>query len=566
MLIAVVNSVDIVVALNNLLRVPSSIVIADEPGGSGGSQMDIGFDSTQAHAEELSVIQGGDNTQQSFPTGMRFKTAVCCRLIEGALAISASFILIVQSDEIIEMIINFAALVFVVHMDNLAFALAEHGLLADSLQEAARFVGGLRFRYVDYDAWALKENRQGCTSNAGRLAAMRGNAMKCLFATPLKWSQQNPKKVRKCTLIMMTLSLWAAWFLILSSLRTGDFLPKSIEVEFFHGCVTASSSADGGLKPFIASRSGTYVSLFVDDRQSFEDTMVNMATGRFRSLVVAYRKIDPKAYPPPLLNQAVIVPADHQEILYYNPETHTWIFATCDLDRIELMNIISDVHSACTGPAIHSIETDIMDITKLSTSTFRVVSTNAQEIELPANISNNECGNQYAGVRGSARADCGSGGGQCSDPQIDSGLRRTCICPQGVYGPFCTDFYAQLCPSLNFRFDETVTDVPLAAGRCGCGVRTAKQFTNSHMTKPTTSTVQLDSWDARGFSLLREEVGVNNSPIWERRYMSKGFYDRIEQRSGAHWTLTRHHESKYGESVEFANVELIVAHFRKLSS
>jgi len=511
LLIAVVNSVDIVVALNNLLRVPSAIVKADEPG----------VDYTQSHAGELShVTRSGDNIHQSFPTGMQFKIAVCFRLIEGALAIAASFVLIVQSEELFEMLANFAVLVFVVHLDNLAFALAEHGLIAVSLQEAARFVGGLRFRYVDCDARALKENRQGCTSNVGRLAAMRGNAIRYFFTTPLKWSQQNPRKSRRCTLIMMTLSLWAVWFLILSSLRTSDFLPKSVEVEFFHSGATASGfDVDGGLKPFVASRSGTYVLLFVDGRHSFKDTVLNMATGRSRSLAVAYRKIDPKAYPPALLNPTVIVPVDHQEILYYNPGTLTWVFATCDLEGIELMNIY-DVHSACTGPQMHSIETDIMDITRLSTSAFRVVPTtlNAQEIELPVSISNNECGHQY-GVRGSARADCGLGGGQCSDPQIDSGLRRTCICPQGVFGPFCTDFYAQSCPILNFRYDETVTDVPPAAA-------------------------QLDGLDALGFNLLLEEIGVNNSPIWERRYM-KVFYDRIEQRSGSYWTLTRHHESRY---------------------
>ena len=505
---------DIVLALNNLLRVPSAIVKADESGGS--------VDNAQSQAGELSHVM---QTQQSFPTGMQFKIAVCFRLVEGALAICASFILIVQSDELFQMLMYFAVLVFVVQLDNLAFALAEHGLLGDSLQEAARFVSGLRFRYVDYDARALKENRQGCTSNVGRLAVMRGNAIRFFIATPLKWSQQNPKKMRRCTLIIMTLSLWAAWFIVLSSLRTGDFLPKSIEVEFFHSDVTDNGvGVDGGLKPFVASRSGTYVLLFVDGGKSFEDTVLNMATGRSRSLVVAYRKVDPKAYPPALLNPMVVVPPDHQEILYYNPGTHTWVFATCDLENIDLLNLINVVHSACTGPQVHSMETDILDITRLSTSAFRVMSTtpNSQEIELPVSISNNECGNQYASVRGSARADCGFGGGQCSDPQIDSGLRRTCICPEGVYGPFCTDFYAQSCPVLNFRYDKTVTDVPPAAA-------------------------QLDGLDALGFNLLPEEIGVNNSPIWERRFM-KVFYDRVEKRGG-YWTLTRHHESRYSKSI-----------------
>ena len=66
------------------------------------------------HQSELSNIQHGiantrtnitgtPATGQSFPTGFRFKFANILRLIEGCLAVAASFILIVRSDDIIEM-------------------------------------------------------------------------------------------------------------------------------------------------------------------------------------------------------------------------------------------------------------------------------------------------------------------------------------------------------------------------------------------------------------------------------------------------------------------------------
>jgi len=153
-LIAVVNSVDIMVAMNNLLRVPTAIIVIDN-NGDDESQGLINTHGPSIHnATELSSIQygigharsnisGTIHTSQSFEAGFKFKIANMMRLVEGILSVGSSFILIVRSDDVIEMFINFAALEFVVNLDNLAFALAEHGLISDRLQVAAIFVGGL---------------------------------------------------------------------------------------------------------------------------------------------------------------------------------------------------------------------------------------------------------------------------------------------------------------------------------------------------------------------------------------------------------------------------------------
>ena len=147
-LIAVVNSVDVMVSLNNLLRTPDLIIVVNDydddddddeeelnettrgllddsssnitGGGGGGSRHDSsgGGGASRHNSSELLGIQRGLAHRRSdismrikplevpctaYPAGFKFKLANVLRGIEGSLSVMASFILIVQSSEIVAM-------------------------------------------------------------------------------------------------------------------------------------------------------------------------------------------------------------------------------------------------------------------------------------------------------------------------------------------------------------------------------------------------------------------------------------------------------------------------------
>jgi len=312
-LIAVVNSVDIMVAMNNLLRVPTAIIVIDN-NGDDESQGLINTHGPSIHnATELSSIQhgigharsniSGTIQTQSFKAGFKFKFANMMRLIEGVLFVASSFILIVRSDDVIEMFINFAALEFVVNLDNLAFALAEHGLISDRLQAAAIFVGGLGYTYPchrnsDDDHRTRKRSRGGCSPS--QLAHMKGSFMGRLFSSPARYVKNHPDYPRRTTLFIMAATLYGCWFLILAGLNNGQFLCKSLNVDFFHAHISVNTreQMEQGIKPFLASRSGLYVWIpQEDDKQSsFLASMKNLFTGNVQTL--SYRKVDKRVESP----------------------------------------------------------------------------------------------------------------------------------------------------------------------------------------------------------------------------------------------------------------------------
>ena len=137
-LIAVVNSVDIMVAMNNLLRVHDEIVVVVDMTEEGAETRGLLLSApplpTSIHnSTELSSIQSAGiahsrtdvsgsvlasaqssssnhylsscavQSNVTFAAGMKFKFANVLRLIEGILAVTASFILIVRSSDIIDM-------------------------------------------------------------------------------------------------------------------------------------------------------------------------------------------------------------------------------------------------------------------------------------------------------------------------------------------------------------------------------------------------------------------------------------------------------------------------------
>eukprot|EP00581_Thalassiosira_minuscula_P009777 CAMPEP_0183707998 /NCGR_PEP_ID=MMETSP0737-20130205/4401_1 /TAXON_ID=385413 /ORGANISM="Thalassiosira miniscula, Strain CCMP1093" /LENGTH=1166 /DNA_ID=CAMNT_0025935773 /DNA_START=69 /DNA_END=3569 /DNA_ORIENTATION=+ len=581
-LIAVFNSVDVMVAMNNLLRAPDAIVVmkseentepmTNEPDDnnnttlssssdrastqkspdidvSSGGRITIGRRSfttlsrsselasiQQGIAHERSDISSGRTARRSFPVGFRFRFANVLRLIEGCLAVAASFILVVRSDDIIEMFINFAALEFVVNLDNLAFALAEHGLISDRLQDAARFISGLGFKYRDDIAHSTnhrtrkarsKEGGASCIDATGRVAHLKGTYLSRLLGSPVRFVKRRPDSTRRFTLFLMTLTLFGWWGYILWALDSGEYLCKSLDVEFFHAHAMATSEeeAELGVKPFLATRSGMYVRIPLEDNSDVLDRI--WKTIRGKHLFVAYRRIDLKPVKPQdhavtydvAVNNARI-PSDYEEVVFFDPTVQEWIFASCDPNTD-----LRREDRLCIGPQVHSTATGVMDLTALTKGAFHIVNEenpDATLMTLPATITCNECGRQVdPSLRSAATTvqTCGGYGGQCSLPQEDLGFSRLCDCPGGSYGMFCADHYGTSCPTLELHYLEG-QDEPKGA---------------AHFEKM----IDEEAVEGVPFTLLKKERGVGNTPVWQHRHKSAGFIDRIEWRGGTHWTITR---------------------------
>ena len=66
--------------------------------------------------------------------------AFTLQLLSGMLLQSVIFVLIVQADTVIGMLMNFAALAFLGHIDDIVFSLADRGYFTDSMKEACKDV------------------------------------------------------------------------------------------------------------------------------------------------------------------------------------------------------------------------------------------------------------------------------------------------------------------------------------------------------------------------------------------------------------------------------------------
>jgi hypothetical protein len=73
-------------------------------------------------------------------TFLKWLLSAVCQLCAGCVLLMATFILIMQSDNVIGMMLNFAALSFISEIDDIAFALANKGFVTDSVQKETKNV------------------------------------------------------------------------------------------------------------------------------------------------------------------------------------------------------------------------------------------------------------------------------------------------------------------------------------------------------------------------------------------------------------------------------------------
>ncbi len=466
--IAVIINFDIMVAMNNLLNPPDEIISMDEYSRSESSRKSE--TSVFAAATDSTTIKDGTTDdiskvtssqahkeqqqhQQHHPIGISFQVANILRLLEGCLSIATSFLLIVQSANVIDLFIRFAAVEFVVHMDNLAFALAEHGLVGNRLQKAALHLNSLGYRYPAANPRTKKKRRGGsCTSaknleRASRFSYFKKMFMYRLFRSPAKLIKNSPEATRKATLVVLLVTLITSWVIIIAQQSDKDYLCKNINVEFFHAHVPPSLDSNDALKPFLSSRSGTYVAMF-DHNRSIMDWISNLRSDEYKS-VLGYRKANEKVEEPFLpstngMEPKLVAPEEYVDVVIYDPVIKRWIFATCDPNA----DLIRDRGISCVSPELHSAETDEADLVLLSSSAFHLYSNPpaANAMFLPASISCNECiprsnKEDYEALGTVDPMTCVDSGGVCSDPQEELGWSRNCVCPDGQYGLHCNEFY-----------------------------------------------------------------------------------------------------------------------------
>ena len=77
---------------------------------------------------------------ETFPSATYTYWVVSCslRFTEGLLSVFVAFVFIVQATKVLELYMNFAAVEFVAHLDNVAFHIADLGLIGSATQHAAQ--------------------------------------------------------------------------------------------------------------------------------------------------------------------------------------------------------------------------------------------------------------------------------------------------------------------------------------------------------------------------------------------------------------------------------------------
>lgn len=146
-------------------------------------------------------------TNASFTFGTWLFASIAQFLI-GAGMLTLIFILIIQSKDVIGMMLNFAALSFVSDIDDIAFFLAKNGFVSDAVERECRQVSEYEF--------------------------------------PTR--KRKSKWFRRVLFMLITASLYGGWGYVVYEQNDGAFIPYTVFVQF-----------GDAFDPFLASFSGQYV-------------------------------------------------------------------------------------------------------------------------------------------------------------------------------------------------------------------------------------------------------------------------------------------------------------------
>ena len=77
---------------------------------------------------------------------IRIAIPLCCKFIEGVLVLLTTFVIIIQSDSMIELFKDFAAMQLISELDNMMFWLALHGYAGSDLMQGAKNAKKVRIK------------------------------------------------------------------------------------------------------------------------------------------------------------------------------------------------------------------------------------------------------------------------------------------------------------------------------------------------------------------------------------------------------------------------------------
>jgi hypothetical protein len=193
---------------NNPLKVPLSVEI--DVIGAQFCALLVSVISQEDMLTSLNMIRVGYNRDvlNNFPAATRLKWALSnvFRFSEGILSVFVSFIFIVQSTEVLELFLNFAAMQFVSMLDNIGFQLAHDGYMFGSLQTDTRKI--------------IK------TVRLNRREKLRFLKTKKTF--PAAW-------ILRTIFVLTTAGLYVVWFMIRTQQANGYYLNQvcqTFNIEF----------------------------------------------------------------------------------------------------------------------------------------------------------------------------------------------------------------------------------------------------------------------------------------------------------------------------------------------
>ena len=182
----------------------------------------------------------------------QWRTAVALLFMDGSFGLFVTFLLIVQSATVLDVLLNFAAVEFVSMLDESAFTLALHGFLGRDNQACAKVIDGTK---------DIESDLEDTGQNSGSSESAR-----CTRLTTKRSVGQ---------LVVLVLVL-LGWIIIAVKQSNGDYQKQALVVQF-----------DDDTRPDLAPHSGLYFleskrgSFFSNDKFRYVEARASDARGQF---------------------------------------------------------------------------------------------------------------------------------------------------------------------------------------------------------------------------------------------------------------------------------------------
>ena len=275
-----------------------------------------GYNTDDSHGTSTRSSSATDQDQFRFRKWSWF-TSFGLRLVQGAVLLTLSFLLVIQEQDVFSLLLNLTGIQFVSALDDVAYQLAERGYFGQRNQETAE-----KIQQVMYHLPTGTKDRATGMQGRRRNSAVFHNTSSVERVT---WSKQ----LHVIVLLLVLVLLYGGWGVIVYQQRINQFLCKELQI-------TLSDS----VLPILGTYSGRY------DRQHSTTT-----TERYVSYLERRGQLTREK------------DGNHNVTIYkgffgYCIGENAWTFAN---------NLESD---PCSNILMKSIKTTTFDITELGSQTW----------------------------------------------------------------------------------------------------------------------------------------------------------------------------------------------------